>query len=55
MGVDIIVLYVALAVASLFATNKAVDVYKHSETLDADRYSTCVQATKDARQCRGLE
>lgn len=48
-------LYLGLAAAGAFGVSKGVNLYKHSETLDADRYAACINATKDARQCRGLE
>lgn len=50
-----ILLYVALAAAGAFGVSKGVDVYKHSETLDADRYASCVKHAEEVRECRGLE
>lgn len=52
---ELILLYVALAAAGAFGVSKGVDLWKHDETLQADRYAACIEATKDARQCRGLE
>jgi predicted metal-binding protein len=55
MGLEIILLSLCLGAAGLFTVNKTVDVYKHNATLEADKYASCMTATKDARQCRGLE
>jgi hypothetical protein len=54
MGIEIAIA-IGLAIAGLFAANKTVEAYKHNATLDADRYAACIEATKNARQCRGLE
>jgi hypothetical protein len=55
MGLEIVFLYVGLAIAGAFGVNKAVEVYKHSMTIEADKFNSCLTATKDARQCRNLE
>lgn len=55
MGVEIVLLWLGIAIASAFAVDKGVELVKHGQTLDADRYHSCVSATKDARQCRGME
>lgn len=55
LGLEMVLLYLGLAAAGAFGVSKGVELYKHSETLDADRYSACIEATKEARQCRGLE
>jgi hypothetical protein len=52
---EILITYVVIAIAGAFATNKVVEVYKHSETLDADRYASCVKHAEEVRECRGLE
>jgi hypothetical protein len=52
---EILITYVVIALAGAFATNKVVEVYKHSETLDADRYASCVKHAEEVRECRGLE
>ncbi len=55
MGIELVILYIVLASAGAFGVNKAVDLYKHSNTIEADKYSSCMAATKDARACRNLE
>lgn len=55
MGIEIALMYLGLAIAGAFAVDKGVELVKHGQTIDADRYHSCMEATKDARQCRGLE
>lgn len=55
MGLELIGLYLVLAIAGAFSINKGVELYKHSEVIEADKFHSCIEATKDARQCRGLE
>jgi hypothetical protein len=55
MGLEIIGIYILISVVGTFSASKVTEVYKHSQTLDADRYAACIEATKEARQCRGLE
>jgi hypothetical protein len=53
--IETIALAVGLAIAGAWGVDKVVDLKKHNATLDADRYTSCISATKDARQCRNLE
>ena len=55
MGIEVLVVWVVLASAGAFGVNKTVDLLKHADTVEADKYNSCISATKDARQCRGLE
>lgn len=55
MGVEIVLVWLGVAVAGAFGVNKSVELWKHSDTISADKYNSCITATKDARQCRGLE
>jgi len=52
---ELILLYIALAGAGAFGVSKTVDLYKHSETLTADRYASCVKYAESVRDCRNLE
>jgi hypothetical protein len=53
--IETALIYIALALAGAWGVDKVVDLKKHNATLDADRYASCISATKDARQCRNLE
>ncbi len=55
MGLELVLLYLGLAVAGVFSVNKGVELYKHSETLQADRYNSCVKHASEIRECRSLE
>jgi hypothetical protein len=55
VGLELILLYLGLAVAGGFAVDKGVELIKHSSSIEADKYNSCLEATKDARQCRTLE
>ena len=55
MGIELIGLYIVLAITGAFAANKGVQLYKISETIEADKYGHCIEATQDASECRGLE
>jgi len=52
---ELVILYIALAGAGAFGVSKGVDLWKHSDTIEADKYAACIAATESARQCRGLE
>jgi hypothetical protein len=55
MLIETIALAVGLAIAGAWGVEKVVDVKKHNATLEADKYASCMSATKDPRQCRNLE
>jgi len=55
MGLEIIFLYLGLAAAGAFTANKGVELWKHSSSIGADKYSACVKASEDPRTCRTLE
>lgn len=55
MGVELVLLWLGVAIAGAYGVDKTVEVYKHSMTIEADKFNSCLTATKDARQCRGLE
>ena len=52
MGIELVILYVVLASAGAFGVNKAVDLYKHNSTLDADVKTQCFKYAKEIRECR---
>ena len=52
---ELIALYIVLGSLGLFGANKAVDVYKHQTTINADVYNSCVKHAESVRECRGLE
>jgi hypothetical protein len=55
MGIEIIAIWIGLGIAGSFGVSKGAEIYKHLETLDADRYSQCVKHADTVRECRGLE
>lgn len=55
MGIEVVFLWIGLATAGAFGVSKTVEVVKHSMTIEADKYGSCMEATKNARDCRGLE
>jgi hypothetical protein len=55
MGVELVLLYIGLAIAGAFSIDKGVDMYKHSKTINADKFNSCVQYADSIRECRGLE
>lgn len=55
MLLETVLLVVGLSLAGAWGVEKLVDVKKHNATLEADKYASCVSATKDPRQCRNLE
>lgn len=52
MGIEIIILYIALAGAGAFGVTKAVELYKHNATIDADIKTQCYKYAKEIRECR---
>lgn len=55
MIIETALLVVGLSIAGAWGVEKVVDVKKHNATIQADKYNSCMSATKDARQCRNLE
>ena len=52
---ETLLIVAVVALVGVFTTDKVVEVQKHEATIQADKYNSCMTATKDARQCRGLE
>jgi hypothetical protein len=55
MGIELVILWIGIAAAAGFGVNKGVELIKHSNSIDADKYNSCVSAAKDPRACRTLE
>lgn len=55
IGIDLIIMYIALGGFGLFGVNKVVDLAKHSMTIEADKYSSCTKNAESVRECRNLE
>jgi hypothetical protein len=52
---ELVLLYIALAAAGGFGVSKGVELWKHSDTIEADKYASCVKYAEEVRHCRGLE
>jgi hypothetical protein len=55
VGIELALMWIGISIAGAFAVDKSVDLYKHSKTVGADKYESCLRYTKKAKACRGLE
>lgn len=51
MGLDLLILYIALAAGGVFVVDKGVELVKHSDTTNADVTIECLRSTKEVRAC----
>ena len=52
---ELIIIWSLVGLGSLLLVDKGVEARKHTQTAQADKYSSCVKASGDPRECRGLE
>lgn len=55
MGIEVALMWLGIAIAGGFVADKGVELWKHSSTLDADKYEACVKNADSVKECRNLE
>lgn len=55
MGIEIVLMWIGISIAGGFVVDKSVDLWKHSKTLGADKYESCVTNAESVKECRNLE
>ena len=55
MGIEIALMWIGIGLAGGFAVDRGVDLWKHSNTIEADKYASCVKNAESVKECRNLE
>ena len=55
MGIEIVVFWLGMTIASAFAVDKGVEVWKKDMQVTSEKYQSCVEYAKKVSECEGLE